>query len=177
VTLLLTLFQAFSTKINKKTLHQFSVVSVVLLAFVLGVFYAPLVAHAQTVSSTCGNVDYTDPSIAQLICPFIAFINVVILIGGAVFVGVILIASYKYATSQGDPKGTMAAQQTITYAVVGFVGVIGIFVLLTVVGNLFGFDSDLLGVGVYDRIIQFTCAFLTDDTASEPIIASLPGCN
>lgn len=175
-----TLYQAFDkavyrTFIRTKGAHMFVMP---LLVIFLGLFLVTNTVHAQTVADTCSNVDYDDPSIVQLVCPFVAFINVIVLVGGGVFVGVIAFASYKYATSRGDPKGTMGAQQTITYGVIGFLGVIGVFIFLQILGNLFGFDTDLLGPAVFDKIIEFTCDFVTDDSGGQgAIITSMPGCN
>lgn len=47
----------------------------------------------------------------------------------AVFI-MLIIGGFKYLTSGGDPKATESAQKTITYAILGLVALIGIWLIL-----------------------------------------------
>lgn len=161
---------------NKKAIK--TLVAVVFLMF--NIFIVPTrVAFAQN----CANVNYDDPSIVQIICPFIAFINIAILSAGVVFVGIILVASTKFATAQGDPKAAMGAKATITYAVAGLTAVIGVYVILNLLGNVFGFNKNLTNSGVLGIVQNSICDLLTDPNgwtnafgASRPILTNPAGC-
>ena len=63
-------------------------------------------------------------------------LNILILISSAIFVGFVVFAAYKFASSEGDPKGIQGAKQSLTYAVIGLLVVVGVFVINAVVINI-----------------------------------------
>lgn len=135
-------------------------------SYYMGLMFNPRIAYAQAV---CENVDYEDPSIVEIICPVIAFVNFLVMFVGVMLVGYILFAAYKYAMAQGDPRSLEDATKTLTYAILGAVLVAGVFTLLSVVGGLFGIDSSLTSGAVYNRVSEFMCSFLQDSANPNPI--------
>lgn len=129
-----------------------------------------------TFAQSCEGVDYNDPSIIHIICPFVGAINFLIYASGAVFVGMVLIGAYKFATAQGDPKAAMGAKSTLTYAVAGLAAVIGVFVIIRIAGGLFGVNPDLTNAGVFDLIQDTICDFLlTPDDNGKSILTNKAG--
>ncbi len=146
----------------------------VLGVFVLTTFTFPRISFAQN----CNNVNYDDPSIVQIVCPFIGVINMLILSAGAVFVAIVGFASYKYSTSLGDPKGALGAKNTLTYAVWGLVAVTGLYTMFSIIAGAFGFNIELVGGGVFGLMQERFCEFLTNSTVSgPPILSGISGCN
>lgn len=74
-------------------------------------------------------------------------LNLVVSVSGVAFIIMLVIAGLKYATSQGDPKGLQGAKDTLTLAIVGFLLVIGVFTLITILLNAFGLNEDLITPG------------------------------
>lgn len=70
-------------------------------------------------------------------------LNIGVLSVGGVLVIVIFIAALKFATSQGDIKALQGAQQTLTYAVLGFAGVVCLYVIVAIVEGMFGITDVL----------------------------------
>lgn len=97
--------------------------------------------------------DNPDPRL--IVCPIIKVLNVLVLTGGAVFVGMLFFSAFKFAMSQGDPKGVQGAKDTATLAVMGFVIVIGLFVIITFVKNAFGINTGVVANanGPFDTFI------------------------
>jgi hypothetical protein len=93
-----------------------------------------------------------DPSPWSIVCPLAKILNFMILAGVTAFIIMFVYGMYKYASATGDPKGTAAAQQTVTYAVIGLLVIIGMFTVLLVIGNLF--DLDVLNFLTGDAIID-----------------------
>ncbi len=157
-----------------KTAYQHFKTLLIFGFFIIATFTFPRVSFAQN----CNNVNYDDPSIVQIVCPFIGVINMIILSAGAVFVAIVIFASYKYSTSLGDPKGAMGAKNTLTYAILGLVAVIGVYTMFSIMASAFGFDSQLVGGRVFGLIQQRFCDFLTGGTVSGgPIVGGPAGCN
>ncbi len=99
--------------------------------------------------------------------------NIITLAAGAVFTILVLVAGYKFATSQGDPKAIAGAKQSITYAVIGLAVVIGIFFIQMAVVLVLGFDSDLgvmasEGGGIFRLIREGVCDILTFAAICDP---------
>ena len=57
----------------------------------------------------------------------------------AVFV-MIVIAGFQFLTSGGDPKGVAAARTTLTYAILGAILVVVVFLVLLLIGAVTGVD-------------------------------------
>lgn len=64
--------------------------------------------------------------------------NLFLMIGGTVFLIMILWSAYKYAMALGDPKMLEGAKQSLTYAIFGFVVVLGFYTIITFAASYFG---------------------------------------
>jgi hypothetical protein len=90
----------------------------------------------------------------------------------------VLIASYKYATSLGDPKAAMGASSTLTHAVLGLVLVISTYLILNITFNIFGFSRTVVNpMNPFVQIQQGMCNLLVCSSAdpNNPIV-KIPGC-
>ena len=75
-------------------------------------------------------------------------INIVMGVGVALTVIFLILGGIKYVTSQGDKTQTQTARESLTNAVIGFIVVIGAFVIRTIVlgllsGNTSGLDNNV----------------------------------
>jgi len=98
------------------------------------------------------------PELAQIGCPILSLLNIGILASGAVFVIMVFLTAYKYAMSQGDPKGISGAHLTLTYAVIGFIVVMGLFTFSTILSRMLGagdrFSAENISEGFMDALNQ-----------------------
>ena len=99
-------------------------------------------AFAVNCPTTVDEIDNPTPD--QIVCPFMRVINTLVLSSGAMFVIMILFGAIKLSMAMGDPKGFDAAKGTMTWAVIGFLIVVGVFVILTIVTKIFGIDAGIL---------------------------------
>jgi drug/metabolite transporter (DMT)-like permease len=77
-------------------------------------------------------------TLQALECIFTNFLNIVIRLAGiAVFI-MLIIGGFQYLTAGGDPKKTQAAQQTLTYAIVGLVVIIAAWFILLFIEKFTG---------------------------------------
>lgn len=80
-----------------------------------------MTSNMQDWTSCLQNVNGT-PDVPTIQCLEIVFSNILFVAAGlamlALFV-MFLVGGFKYLTSGGDPKATAAAQQTLTYAILG----------------------------------------------------------
>ncbi|MBW6441736.1 hypothetical protein K0B04_02390 [Patescibacteria group bacterium] len=67
--------------------------------------------------------------------------NILIVVGFSLVVIFLAIGFIKFITSQGDKAQTESAQKTITYAVLGGVGLFIIFVIRSIIVTWLGLDS------------------------------------
>lgn len=65
---------------------------------------------------------------------------------GVVIFVMILIGGFKYLTSAGDPKATASAGQTITWAIVGLLFLIGAWLVLLFIKEITGVDPTVFRV-------------------------------
>ena len=65
-----------------------------------------------------------------------------ILLGSAIAISLIalIMSGIKFITARGDPKAKAAAQQALTYSVVGFILAIGAYTVKTIIFNVIGGD-------------------------------------
>ncbi len=68
------------------------------------------------------------------------FLNIAIRLAGiAVFI-MLIIGGFKWMTAGGDPKAAESARNTITYAILGLVLIIGAYVILRFIKEFTGVD-------------------------------------
>lgn len=106
---------------------------------VLFVFTLLVVASKPAYAQDCPT-SFDDPTLNQIACPLLRITNTILMVGGSVFVLVIIIGAFKYFTSMGDPKGVMGAKSTLTYGVLGFIIVTGAFAIFWMISNVLGLD-------------------------------------
>ncbi len=125
------------------------------LASAQAVMLTPIYAQA-TVASVCeGSYDPDSPTPYAIVCPAIKVLNVLILFGGAFFLGMVFLTAYKYSMAWGDPKGIQGAHNTATFAVVGLLFVVGVFAILRIVGTIFSIDTAYTSPqGPFEKLIQ-----------------------
>ncbi len=105
--------------------------------------------------------DVDVPEISQILCPAIRLVNVLTALAMAGFALMIFVSAYKYALAQGDPKALEGAKGTLTFAIFGFVVVLGVFVSVQILQGIFGLDAWVLNPfgklqeGIQD-LIDFT---------------------
>lgn len=68
--------------------------------------------------------------------------NVIIVAGVAVVVVMLALGFIKYVTSQGDKVAVDSAQKTLTFAVIGGVGLLIVYGLRSLILTLIGADPD-----------------------------------
>jgi len=103
-----------------------------------------LLLSAFVCTSTALAVDLaTDdpPSLAQIVIPIIRIMNVLVISGGAIFVLMLIVTSYKFAMAQGDPKGMQGARQSFTYTVLGGIAVVFTYAILEIMVGSFGLSA------------------------------------
>lgn len=68
-------------------------------------------------------------------------VNAIIILGAGAVLIFLAMGFIKFITSQGDKVATEQAQKWVTYAIVGGIGLLAVFVLRTVVFNLIGWKD------------------------------------
>ena len=71
-------------------------------------------------------------------------VNILIVVGFSIVIVMLAVGFVKYVTSQGEKTAVESAQKTLTYAVIGGVGLILVFALRTILIELLGLDTDEL---------------------------------
>ncbi len=70
------------------------------------------------------------------------------LIGGITII-IIVVGGIRYILAGGDPKATMAAKQTITFALIGLIVVLLSVVIISIVGDTLGAkDLQIIRIGI-----------------------------
>lgn len=67
--------------------------------------------------------------------------NILIVVGVAVVIVMLALGFVKYITSQGDKAAVDSAQKTLTYAVIGGVGLLIVYGLRTILLGLLGAET------------------------------------
>ncbi len=119
------------------------------------------IAGAENISSLCGHSIEDNPNPTALVCPVIRVFNVLIYAAGGIFICMVIYGGIKLSMSLGDPKGYEGAQLTWFWAVVGLAVVIGFWVILLVLDNIFGLGIGPGGPqGIFQRIVDQFSALL-----------------
>lgn len=90
----------------------------------------------QDINSKC----VTDgvPTIIGIECLFANILQVITTVAGLAFFAMFIVGGFKYLTAGGDPKKAAAASSTLGLAVIGLVGVIVSWLILTFIQNITG---------------------------------------
>lgn len=76
------------------------------------------------------------------------FLNIATGLAAIFAVLMIIWGGFKYITSRGDMKATDAARSTITWAIVGLIGIIIAYLIILLVRDLTGVDVTRFRIGV-----------------------------
>lgn len=117
----------------------------------LSFFSSPALAQTtKTWSGSCINnlgIGYTDVATIQgFECLFYNILQVVVVLAGISFFIMFIVGGFQYLFSSGDPKKAAAASSTLTMAIIGLIGIIVSWFILS-------FIQKFTGVNVTDFII------------------------
>ena len=99
-------------------------------------------------TAACAEVESTDwgdkaPHPLAILCPVVRLLNIFVFSAGVFLVVFIFIAAIKYSLSQGDPKAVQASKQTLTTAIAGFIIIVGVYTIVTIIKNVLGLQGNL----------------------------------
>lgn len=78
------------------------------------------------------------PTIKGLEAVFENTISVVLGLAGIVFFIMLVVGGFKYITAGGEPKQVESARKTLTYAVLGIIGIAAAFLILRLIHSFTG---------------------------------------
>lgn len=81
------------------------------------------------------------PQLSGLTTVFENIVKVLVALGGFGLLIMLLLGGFKYITSGGDPKATEGAKNTLTYAIGGFILLIGSFLVLKLIEQFTGVSN------------------------------------
>lgn len=84
------------------------------------------------------------PSPMAILCPLVRYLNLILYASAAVFVIMVFLSAIKYALSQGDPKALQGAKGSLTWAIIGFLVIIGVFTMLVILKNVLGLEDNVV---------------------------------
>ncbi len=79
---------------------------------------------------------------------FEKILNVVVELAVVVLFVLLVIGGFKFLTSGGDPKATESAKNTLTYALLGLVLLIGIWLILNFIEYFTGIQVTVFKIGI-----------------------------
>lgn len=85
-------------------------------------------------------VDITVPTIQGFECLLSNILKVIVTIAGLAFLIMFIVGGFQYMQSSNDPKAVAGASSTLTYALVGLVGVIISWLILAFIYQFTGVD-------------------------------------
>ena len=109
-------------------------------------FFLPHPALAQTKAWSGNCVSDGVATIKGLECLFQNIITVIISLAGFVSLAMLIVGGFKYLTSGGDPKKVAAASTTLTYAVIGIIGIIVSWLILLFIKEFTGIDVTIFKI-------------------------------
>lgn len=75
------------------------------------------------------------PTIQGFVCVFSRILNTVLTFAGVAVLVMFVLGGFKLMTAGGDAKKAQAANQTLTYAIIGLVAMVGSYFILVLLGN------------------------------------------
>ncbi len=88
--------------------------------------------------STAYAVNWDNPQLNDLVPVFNRVYNTAILSAGGVFIIWMIISGIRYMSAGGDEKAVAAARKSLTYAVFGFILILGAYAIIAIIGRLLG---------------------------------------
>jgi len=83
-------------------------------------------------------IDPTVPTIQGFECLFANVLKVIVTVAGLAFLIMFIVGGFQYMQSSNDPKAVATASSTLTYALVGLVGVIVSWLILLFIEQFTG---------------------------------------
>lgn len=111
--------------------------------FTLWFFVPNLVLSAGTWADPSGD---NPAKFSDIEAIFSNILSVLIPFAGVAIFVMILIGGFKFLTSAGDPKATASAGQTITWAIIGLLFLIGAWLVLVFIKQITGIDVTLFEI-------------------------------
>ena len=87
------------------------------------------------------------PTIQGFECLFANVLKVVVTVAGLAFFIMFIVGGFQYMQTSNDPKAVAAASSTLTYAVIGLVGVIISWLILAFIYQFTGVDVTKFQIG------------------------------
>lgn len=125
--------------VSKTQIYKSKILMFLSLLFLVMPFTFAMDCSQNFIDST---TEYT--SITALLCPVLRIVNILLYSAGAVFAIYVIYSGVKLSLAWGDSKGFDGAKWSLTYAVLGFVVILGFFTIYQVVLttlNIEGFGS------------------------------------
>jgi len=115
--------------------------------FALAPFVSPRMAHAQS-AWTGACVQDGVATLTGIECLFKNILNVAVSVVGLGAFAMLILGSFQYLTSQGQPKATEGAQKTISYAIFGLVLALSAWIIINVLSGFTGIDLSVFRIQV-----------------------------
>ncbi len=106
----------------------------------------PVLAQPQKWSGKCISADEV-ATINGFECLFQNIISVVFSLASLAFFIMFIVGGFKYLTSGGDSKKIAAASSTLTYAVIGVVGIIVSWLVILFIKQFTGVEVTIFKIG------------------------------
>jgi TRAP-type C4-dicarboxylate transport system permease small subunit len=90
----------------------------------------------------------TVPTLQCLEVVFEKVLNIAVELAVVVLFIFLVIGGFKFITSGGDPKATESAKNTLTYAILGLVLLIGIWLILNFIEYFTGIEVTVFKIGI-----------------------------
>lgn len=93
------------------------------------------------------------PSPLAILCPVVRYLNLILYASAAIFIIMVFLSAIKFAMSQGDPKALQGAKGSLTWTIIGFIVVIGVFTILVILKNVLGLEESVVlnPIGVLNK--------------------------
>lgn len=104
----------------------------------------PALAQTKAWSDKC--VSDGVATIKGFECLFQNIITVIVSLAGFVSLTMLIVGGFQYLTSGGDPKKIAAASATLTYAVIGIIGIIVSWLILLFIKEFTGIDVTIFKI-------------------------------
>lgn len=95
----------------------------------------------QTITNWHNVVTTNDvPTIQGFECLFANILKIIVTVAGLAFLIMFIVGGFQYMQSSNDPKAVAAASSTLTYAIIGLVGVIVSWLILLFIEQFTGIN-------------------------------------
>lgn len=100
----------------------------------------PIIAQTKNwknINSKCvSSLDPSVPTITGFECLFYNILQIITTVAGLAFFAMFIVGGFKYLTSGGDPKKASSASSTLGMSIIGLIGVIISWLILSFIQNI-----------------------------------------